>query len=127
MCIHTYCTFHPKPGHVSAIRKGRNIHLLQAAQWQKCLLNSMSHFPVILRSLLWPCLSLKSSIFLLWLYFLITEMVSITFAFSTLLNAVRFLGLVSITCTPQSPLHQKDIRNLKYGAEFLLARYCPFF
>lgn len=44
MCMHTYCTFHPKPGHVSAIRKGKNICSAKTVLRQKCLLNSMSHW-----------------------------------------------------------------------------------
>lgn len=63
MCIHTYCRFHHKPGHVSAIRKGRNNCLSQTTLRQNCLLNSMSHFPLIVKSLLWPCLSLEQVFF----------------------------------------------------------------
>jgi len=118
--------FHPKPGHVSDIRKGRHIHLSQTALRQKCLLDLMSHFTLILKSLLWAFLCLNLAVFLLWMYFLISQVVSITFAFSTLLNAARFLGPVTVTCSLQSPFHQKDVGNVKYCAKFLLTRYCTF-
>lgn len=126
MCIHTNCIFHPKPGHVSAIRKGRNIRLAQIALRQKCLINSMSLSTDFKES------AVALPFFECRYFFIVVVFPHYTggldcFCFlNTLLNAMRFLGPVMITCTPQSPFHQEDIRNLKYWAEFLLTRYCTF-
>lgn len=121
MCIHTYCTFHPKPRHVSTIIKGRNISLSRRSPRQKCLLNSMSHFLSILKSLLWPYISLTSFLFYFYCGCICSShrWSQLLLLFWMLLNAVRFLGPVTITCVPQLPFHQKDIGNLKCHAEFL--------
>lgn len=60
MCIHPYCTFHPKPGHVSAIRKGKNMFIKDSAEAKVPVKFNES---LTLKGWLWLCLSLNLGIF----------------------------------------------------------------
>lgn len=115
MCIHTYCTFHSKPKHVSAIREGRNIGLLQTELRQKCLLISVSHLLLTLKSLLWPCISLTSGIFIFFYCGFISSLQM--FSQLILLSEHCLSSEISgtVTCVLQLPVTRKIKKPERIG------------